>query len=190
MDDKLLNEFIAFCRQSAAPFADFELVEPGQAATLMQSLLPDPAIPSFTMIGKHGSNSLICRWQSDHDLTDEWPYVWLDSEGSPASVFATTTPEFLSLLPYDTGAIYDFITTWTYYLSDPASYEEKPAEKYDKERLALYVSEATTRYPGYPAFIEWLDKTGAIGPAAEPANVVGAAIENHPSLENWLTDKR
>ena len=189
MKDDLLEQFMGYCQQQPHLFADFHLVDEAKGKSLLASLLGSQTATHFTVIGKHASDSLIARWTAEELNPAPPPYVWLDSEGSPNSVFATTTTEFLSLLPFDTGAVYDIISSWTYYLAEPTNYAP-PAEKYQGERLTAYFISAKNTYPAYSAFLAWLKDTLGISPALDPVGLIGNAIQKYPNLEEWLKNKK
>lgn len=187
-DPNYLENLYAFLENSEVNFIDFE-VENNPNKVI--DLLSVAAEPYFIPIGKQGSDSLICYWKYKDEIPlSELPIVWLDSEGSPNSVFASNIKDFLSILPYDTGAIYDFISSWEYYNSDP-DYYTSPLDKYKKNSsvLNLMIEQCRENYSDYDSFVNWLNQNINIKICDDPAKLVGDAIKNFPNLETWLEER-
>lgn len=182
----MLKRFRSFCTEVGGEFSDFQVVEDGEK--WLKRLVPATAVPSFQVIGRQKNGSLICFWQHQENLSlAKQPVVWLDSEGSPQAVFAPDFPTFLSLLPYDTGAIYDMIAAWEAFL-DPDDEVRSPKERFTTEEFKMYVEMSQKNYPQYDRFIEWLAEM-EIKVAKNPAQVVGKAIQKSPKLKEWLASQ-
>lgn len=182
-----LQQFCEFCRAAAGPFCDFEVVE--NEGKWLNTLLVPESESYFKLIGKQRSGSLICFWQLEDNIPlAQQPIVWLDSEGSIYSIIAARFPDFLSLLYYDTGAIYDVVSAWKRYWDAPAN-EISPAESFTEEQLNLYVEMCQELYPFYQSFTKWLRQDVGIKPAGNPAILVGEAIEGFPELNIWLSTR-
>ncbi|MBD1808385.1 hypothetical protein H6F98_23435 [Microcoleus sp. FACHB-SPT15] len=183
-----LQRFFEFCRTVEGLFCDFEDVENGNK--LLTSLLKSEAEPYFTVIGIQKSHSLMCFWKYNDSVSlQEQPIVWLDSEGTPNAVFASNFRDFLSLLPYDTGAIYDWIASWERYLDNPSS-QQTPIERFTNERIEMYIEMSREDNPFRDQFINWLREEINIEPATQPVALVGEAIQSFPRLSQWLTDRQ
>ena len=182
-----LIKFLNFLENSSGDFIDFQIVSNGKKNVI--ELLSPIVERNFIPIGEHGSQSLICYWKYQDEIPlNQSPIVWLDSEGSPNSVFALNIDDFLSLLPYDTGGIYDFISSWKYYNSEPQTYT-CPLSKYDSSTLEFLLQLCKEDYADYDQFIDWLNHNLNIQVCKNPAKLVGDAINNCPNLDHWLKEK-
>jgi hypothetical protein len=183
-----LQQFFEFCRKVGNQFCDFEEVDNRQE--LLTSLLKSEAESYFTVIGMQKSNSLICFWKyQDNVSLKEQPIVWLDSEGSPNAVVASNFNDFLSLLPYDTGAIYDWIAAWERYWDSP-SQQQNPIESFTTDRVEMYVEMSRENNHCREEFVNWLREEIDIQPAPQPVALIGKASERFPRLSQWLTDRK
>ena len=183
-----LSKLIDFLNTSSGDFIDFRIVNNGKKKV---SELLSPSLESyFTPIGEHGSQSLICYWKyKEKTPINELPIVWLDSEGTPNSVFASNVNDFLSLLPYDTGGIYDIITSWQYYNNEPENYTD-PVSEYDSSALKCLIRLCKDSHPDYDYFVDWLNNNLKIKVCENPAKLIGEAIKNFPKLDHWLKEKK
>lgn len=184
MDEQsLLSEFLAFYEKIGGEFCDFQTVT--DSKRWLNTLVP-AAAESLQVIGRQKSGSLICFWQQSpqHASEIDRPVVWLDSEGSPFSVFAPNFHTFLSLLPYDTGMIYDMVTAWEEYLETGDDWVVS-TERFSDDKLKMYMDMTRENYPHYEQFIDWLKETG-VEIANAPVQVIGEAIKNLPQLREWL----
>jgi hypothetical protein len=148
----LLAAFVHFCENAAEEFADFQLVRNPEQK--LKGLVDDQGkADAFQVIGKHGTGSLIAFWreQEDKELVLS-PIVWLSSEGFPNSVFATSFAEFLSLLPYGTGFIYDVLSNYYYHKDDP-DLQPSPEEKFTPDVISSYLNENREQYPGLQGIV-------------------------------------
>lgn len=179
----LLSQFYAFYEEVGGEFCDFQVVANGEK--LLKTLIPAAAIPFLHVIGRQKNGSLICFWQqfAQQNLIDQ-PIVWLDSEGSPFSVFASNFHVFLSLLPYDTGSIYDMIAAWEEYAETGEDWIVS-VDRFSADTLKMYEDMAQNNYPHHEQFINWLKKMG-VEPASDPFSLIGKAIEQLPALRTWL----
>jgi hypothetical protein len=80
-------------------------------------------------LAKNKAGSLIAIWMKDSEAPDpDMPVAWLDSEGAPNGIFACSYADFLSLIPYSSGFIYD-VLSWCNSLppkTAEAQYDELP----------------------------------------------------------------
>ncbi len=182
--ETILKQFHSFCTKVGGEFSDFQIVEDGEK--WLKRLVPATAVPFFQVIGRQKNGSLICFWQHQENLSlTKQPVVWLDSEGSPQAVFAPDFPTFLTLLPYDTGGIYDMLAAWERFL-DPDEEGASPKKRFTKGKFNMYVEMSQKNYPKYDRFIEWLAEMN-IAVAKNPVNVIGKAVQESPKLKEWLT---
>jgi hypothetical protein len=179
-----LQYFSEFCKKVENQFCDFEEIQDGQK--ILTSLLKSEVTSYFTVIGMQKSSSLICFWKyKDNISLQEQPIVWLDSEGSPNAVIASNFKDFLSLLPYDTGAIYDWIAAWERYL-DNSTEQEIPTERFTIDRINRYLAMSDESNPCHQEFVNWLRTEMHIELADRPVALIGNAIESFPRLSQWL----
>ncbi|NEO31321.1 MAG: hypothetical protein F6K36_12985 [Symploca sp. SIO3C6] len=183
----LIANLFEFMENSGVNAIDFHMVYRGNEK--LCSLLSPKISRYFIPIGEHSSRSLICYWKHIDDAPlDKLPLVWLDSEGTPNSVFASNEHDFLSLLPYDLGGIYDFISSWESYHEQPDNYTY-PLEKYDSSALGCLIEICQEDNPDYTLFVQWLNQSLGIKICENPAKLVGDAISRFPRLKPWLEKK-
>jgi hypothetical protein len=183
-----LTAFIDFCERAAEDFSDFELVrDPEQK---LRRLLDDQGkVGSFQVIGQHGTASLIAFWRDNKDIDfAHSPIVWLSSEGFPNSVFANSFADFLSILPYGTGFIFDVLCNYYYHKDDP-DLQPSPEEKFTPEEISSYLTENEKRYQGHTELINWLNHEVKVGIAKDPLSVIKGAIVSHADLATWLREQ-
>ena len=181
----LLRAFIDFCEKSADEFADLETVRNPEEK--LRKLLDDQGkVECFQVIGQHGTASLIAFWRDDKDIDfTHSPIVWLSSEGFPNSIFANSFADFLSLLPYGTGFIYDVLCNYYYHKESP-DLQPSPEEKFTPEEIGSYLAENEKRYRGHGELVEWLEHQVKVGIAKDPLSVIKEAIASHADLASWL----
>lgn len=183
----LLTEFMNFCETAADDFTDFDLVRNPEQK--LKGLLDNESkVEQFQVIGRHGTDSLICFWREDKrvDLALA-PVVWLSSEGFPNSVLADSFSEFLSILPYGIGFIYDVLSNYYFYKEDP-DLQPSPEEKFTSEEISSYLAENEKRYQGHAALVDWLLHEAKVEIAKDPLSVIKGAIASHPDLASWLRE--
>lgn len=187
MSTNALQSFYEFCRTVDGPFCDFEVVE-NEKQWLNSLLLPE-AESFLKVIGMQKNGSLICFWSYEDELSlEQQPIVWLDSEGSPNAVFASNILSFLSILPYDTGAIYDVLFAWQEYWSSSRK-RKKPTSEFAK-KMKMYLEMSQEDYPFHNQFVEWLRTEIGLEPATNPAQLIGEAVEHFPRLDVWLNERQ
>jgi hypothetical protein len=71
--------------------------------------------------GSNKAGCLVCCWKEGPSM-EEYPVIWLDSEGTPDCVFADNTHTFFQLLPYGTGHLYDIIMGCERFVNNPGSF--------------------------------------------------------------------
>lgn len=179
------NRFYEFDEHSAQEYADFQPVSNPDKA--LKNLLGTARYTNdFYVIGRHGTGSIIAFWQYPQVASlAEAPIVWLSSEGFPNSVFANSFEEFLTLIPYDTGFIYDMLASYYFNRQNPQSHIS-PREKFSSSELKTYLDESAERYEGHKAFLLWLYQVMQLKPTADPVSIIEAAIAAHPDLSLWL----
>ncbi len=183
----LIEKFFRMATTPGDYFADFEpLPHTGEN---LATLLPENLHDRFILIGQHASASLLVLWKESDSPADKLPVAWIDSEGDPNDVFAADFSQFLALLPYGTGFIYDVITKWKYHLEDPSNYQI-PGNGYTTEELSTQLEENRKEFPGLPAYEKWLVNEAGLAIATDPVQVVGDAIRNHPGLKELVAKNR
>lgn len=102
----LLKSFYTHVDDFYSSCLDFEALEDGQDQ--LNDLCEGVDTSALTVLGQHGSASLMAIWRRDPSAALETqPVVWMDSEGSPNFVIAACFADFVRLLPYGTGTLYD-----------------------------------------------------------------------------------
>lgn len=183
----LLTAFIDFCEKTAEEFSDFELVR--NLEQKLRKLLDNQGkVEFFQVIGQHGTASLIAFWRDKKDIDFTLsPIVWLSSEGFPNSVFANSFADFLSILPYGTGFIYDVLCNYYYHEESP-DLQPSPEEKFTPDEISSYLTENKKRYKGHTELVNWLKHEVKVGIANDPLSVIKGAIVSHVDLASWLRE--
>ncbi len=187
MDTKLLlDQFVTFYTEVGGGFGDFQLVN--DTKKILNSIISVTAAPFFQVIGRQKSGSLVSFWQyQENKPLSEQPVIWLDSEGSPNAVFAPNLQAFLSLLPYDTGIIYDITVDWEKFLNSNRK-KVTPKNRYSSKDFIRYIKMSRENNPTHDQFIAWL-RGMDIAVANDPVDVIGKAMQRFPNLKDWLTTK-
>ena len=183
----LLTAFIDFCEKAAEEFSDFELVRNPEQK--LRGLLDDQGkVECFQVIGQHGTASLIAFWRDNKEIDFALsPIVWLSSEGFPNSVFANSLADFLSILPYGTGFIYDVLSNYYNHEESP-DLQPSPEEKFTPDEISSYLTENEKRYQGHTALVDWLNHEVKVGIAKDPLSVIKGAVVSHLDLASWLRE--
>lgn len=142
------------------------------------------------LFAKTSTGSYIGYWSPDKLLdstsSEEIPLVWIDHEGVPLSVFAKSVDEFLALLYYDTGLIYEILIDMYFFKDDPEGYEN-PQTKFTAKYLKKYLKtldEGNTPYS--KKFRTWLKKNMGIQLFENPLALISETINHYPNFEQWV----
>jgi hypothetical protein len=182
---ELFDQFKTFCAQHELEIADFEITESiNQSAKLYfenKSILQH-----FKPIGKDKSDSIIFFWNPEKKGNfEKAPIVYFSSEGFPTNVVANSFKDFLSLLPYGIGFIYDALSRYGYYKSNPKLYED-PSKEYTRKKLQEFIDENKNEFEGSVLFVKWLNQTVKIPTSQKPHKIIENAIQTQPNLNDWL----
>jgi hypothetical protein len=184
----LLTAFADFCEKATEEFSDFELVR-NPEQKLKNLLNNQGLVEHFQVIGRHGTGSLIAFWRDDKNIDfARSPIVWLSSEGFPNSVLANSFADFLSILPYDTGLIWDVLSNYYNHKESP-DLQSSPEEKFTPDEIASYLTAAKKRYNGHSQLVDWLNDEARIEIASDPLSIVKWAIVSHIDLASWLRER-
>ncbi|MFC4873935.1 hypothetical protein [Negadavirga shengliensis] len=178
-DVTLIGQFFDFLENNNGQIEDLYLSKTKKQK--LESLIGAEKAKNFEVIVAHTSHSLVCFWVLNETTPKQkHPIVWLDSEGAPNSVFAQNFEEFLSLIPYGSGTIYDILSSWLDYMDEPDS-TEPPLERFDKIYLEELLNEANENENGLKEFILWLNKVN-VKIAENPVELIRKAIKKYPDL--------
>jgi hypothetical protein len=148
------------------PF-DFE----GSEEPVTEALIGRDPGDHFLTVGHTGSASMYALWRPDPagGFADA-PVVYLDSEGDPQKVIAASLDDFLTVLPYDAGTLYDLIRGRTL-----------GAEALE-EALAAWRADEVDGVP----LPTWWRETLHAGPAPDPAAVIARGAGADAAFRAWL----
>jgi len=165
-DDKL-----ATLRALAISAVDFE----GCDDRVSDALAGKGRGKSLVSICMTGSGSIFALYRkSPKDALETAPVVYLDSEGDPRGVVAQSLDEFLTLLPFGTGFLYDAL----------AGSRASKAKGAGQKALANTSEEVGVR--DGKSFVDWWSATFAANPAGDPIAIIGAAKKACADVEKWL----
>jgi hypothetical protein len=136
---------------------------------LLKNLIP---------FGLHGSGSFIAIWlESQNESLDKNPIVWIDSEGGDPMIICENFKDFLSLLIYDTGHIYDLVSSCIGYMRRPKN-KVDPIIEYNYQTLSEWVSEKRKQYANYNDLETFLI-SNQINISNNPVELIRNAIIKH-----------
>jgi hypothetical protein len=141
------------------------------------------------LLAKTGTGSYIGFWSPDGEIaaqSQNLPLVWIDHEGVLMSVFANDTGDFLKLLHYDSGLIYEFLIDAYFYKTDPSCYDD-PRKKFTNKYLAKYLKNIEKdNLPDFKDLRQWLSDTLEIPVPDDPARIISEAVDTHDDFHEWL----
>lgn len=159
-------------------YLDIEFLREGDDSL---SLLVAEHHEQFIAFAMDATGSIMAYWLYKEFLEiDQAPIVFLDSEGG-GTVVASSSREFLSLLPYDTSFFSTVATHWTSYQEDPV-HTIPPGRKYTQKFYGALFQYLTDSYPCYQDFRTWLATEMQIQPTENPFEVMVKNIEAYPVL--------
>jgi hypothetical protein len=132
------------------------------------------------IFGRTQADCLIGYWNYKRDKVWSQKIVWIDSEGMPNEVIADNIIDFISLLYFDTGFIYDVLKE---IIRDPKYSAMKP------EELKKYEDLADKSYPHFSELKNFLEKELQIKKPDHPDLKIKDALLNNSSFSAWLHDK-
>jgi hypothetical protein len=185
---ELYQAFQLFDDDSPERWADFERLNPDDLLRLVPEVSEGPHAgqsQAFEAIGMTNSASLIAFWQEPNLVGIERPIVYIDSEGSPTSVFADSFADFLTLLPYGTDFLYAIINQSERVRARPELLGTvyKPFTPIDAQE-ALEINQQ--EYPEQKQYMEWLTTVAGLAIAPDPVSLMEQAYQQHTNLEKWL----
>lgn len=167
-------------------FNDFEL-EPGDAGTVADLLGVGDLDAHLYPLGFHGSGSWVALWRRDPSTPwGDAPWVWIDSEGSPWEVFASSAEEGLAALSLYTGTLYDALSAATRTIDDSGA--EAEAREQWRTRTPKALADAATRYEGQREHRARLARAGIALPTNAYATALDA-LRRHGRFSQWLTER-
>lgn len=170
-----LEALHAFIAAQPEKSIDFSPAGPTPGA----ALVPADKLPQLKVLGQNAAGCLVVAWKEKEtdDFYTNAPIAWMDSEGSPAAVFAASLAEFFQLLYFDTGFVFDVLS----------KLERKQAVKpMNAKDLDNYISDCYDYYPGYKAFTEFLQNDLKTAQPAHPDAIIQQAYNAHPGFSAWL----
>ena len=144
---------------------------------------PPEKVAAFEVLGYTGTWSFVAFWQMPGAPMGQRPVVWLDSEGSPYGVFASSLADFLTVLPFGNGLLKSTLSFCTG--------EHPRAHLLDVPQLAQElvphsIAFMQEYYPGREAYLTWLSQTAGLFVAENPVARIVQAYQSHPELAEWL----
>jgi len=168
---------------------DFEELDPTDTLRLIPTETEGPyagQADTFEAIGMVNSASLLAFWQEPGlSSAAERPIVYIDSEGSPTTVFADSFADFLTLLPYGTEFLYKIINQMERARANPhlLGVRFQPITPADAQ-AALAANRQ--EYSLHAQYVEWLRTVAGLAVAPDPVGLIEQAFQRHTNLETWL----
>ncbi len=185
---ELYHAFQAFVAANPSGWDDFERLDPEDTL----GLIPDETegryvrqVDAFEAIGMTNSSSLIAFWQEPGLATAERPVVYIDSEGSPTTVFADSFADFLAVLPYGTKFLYKVIDQSERARANPALLGNifQPITLADAQAALKFQQQ---QYPLHARYVDWLTTVAGLVLAPDPVALMEQTYQQHTNLEKWL----
>lgn len=143
--------------------------------------VPEPTLLSsfkdkdhYKKIAQHYSGSLICWYDPSGSWTgDDFVVMWIDANGDPNLPLAQSFTNFLSILPYGTGIMYDVLYVINKHRNKPELHQYLN-EDYGPAVWSQQLLSNKTQYANHEAFIDFISKNN-IGVAKDPLSIIKAA---------------
>ena len=166
-------------------FCDWEwIVSPNPE--LLSGLVPRDAFEFLLPILKDDSESMICIWKLNATENPKQSFVWLDSEGEPCQKFALNVDEFISLLPYGSGGLYDIILNIYINLTEIENVTDSSI-LFNSEQIESYIINQREQYGNkYEKFRNFITSDLKIKISKNPAIVIQNAIKSTPDFKKWI----
>lgn len=182
----LLNELMSYLNDDV-----FLCLERIKDQSRVEDFLDNKEVSKhFHGLFRTGTGSLICTWQYKQAAKNH-PIVWIDSEGTPISVIANNFRDFLALMHYGIGVIWNGagrIENFEWFKETGRTRGTEPDE-FNAEELEEYkFLEIEENKEQYNAFVKWSQMKGIL-PTQSPVRDIEQAIANHPKLDKWLENK-
>lgn len=179
MNQKLVEEL-----KTANPFNSFKFEYKNQS--LLNEYCSSSKMNSLIVIGFHTSHSVVAIWKIEESKSEfENPIVWVDSEGSPLSVIASSFKDFLSILPYGVEYVYDIISSYESIRLNPSRKDEF-SKKYNLETNQLKLEENFSKNEKLKKFTSLLEQEFGTEIEPDPFSKVVQAINSFPNFEEWF----
>jgi hypothetical protein len=148
----IIKNFYEFIQDRS--IADFEELYSSKGLETLVSNIN--LLKNLIPFGLHGSGSFIAIWlESQNESLDKNPIVWIDSEGGDPMIICENFKDFLSLLIYDTGHIYDLVSSCIGYMRRPKN-KVDPITEYNYQTLLEWIDENRNTHDNYNAFEKFL----------------------------------
>jgi hypothetical protein len=147
-------------------------------------VLPSTEVPNLLLtfknkacyrkIAQHYSGSLICLYDdSGNWTTDDYTICWVDANGEPNLPLSVSLKQFLSILPYGTGLLYDVL-----YLINKQLNKTKLSQYLNEDYSSKIWSEQLltnkSHYKNHTLFIDFISSNG-IELAKDPLTIIKVA---------------
>lgn len=175
MGREMFVAFNEFLSSSTSPVGDIRVAEAKEDT--LKALMGERYSDKVKSFAANNAGCYIALWG---EVDDSSPVLWLDSEGFPLSVFANNFAEFLSLIAYDTGAIYEVVSSCRYFTDDPANNSD-PKKRFTPSYLKMLLEISQQNNSGHASLVEWLGQHG-VEVAEDPVALVMAAMKDHPNV--------
>jgi hypothetical protein len=140
----------------------------------------------FEPVAQESSGGHVALWQEPGlPQTAERPVVWLDGDGSPFAVCASSLSDFLAVLPYGTGFIRRILNANINHRQSPENFLP-PNVLYLPEDEAEYLAKQAASAEAYSAYVQWLSETVGRLPLENPVEIISRAFSTHTNVEEWL----
>jgi hypothetical protein len=183
--NKQLNDFIDFFSHSSRECCDLQFLS--SADEWLEPLLGKNAKKYFRIYFRNRAGDLVGEWDSKGKFGNEkpLPFVWLSSEGTPQTVVAKDTAQFLSLLPYGQQVLTGIPVLVKAHLQDP-EFVIDPGTEFTLEAVQKSFEYEASRFPGHADLVGFITNTLRIRLEKNPLETIIHAVDSFPDLEVWI----
>ncbi|MBY0478833.1 MAG: hypothetical protein K2Q24_14385 [Chitinophagaceae bacterium] len=185
--NKKLENFIAFIRSSDKEMCDLEYL--ASPVEWIKPLLGGKAIEYFNVYFRNKAGDLVAEWDEKgiFDSAESYPIVWLSSEGSPHTVIAKDTDEFLSILPYGGEILLGVPVLIKKYKIKPKIVVD-PEKKFSNENIRKAFDYQASFFIGHKELVKFILEDIGIKLNDSPVKTIKETLELFPDLDNWIEE--
>ena len=153
----------------------------------LNSLLGQNANRFFRIYFRNKASDLCGEWDKTGKFNEEerLPFVWLSSEGTPQTIIAKDTTEFLSLLPYGVNILTGVPEILKRFEQNPNDVIP-PEEMYSQAVISESYSYQSTHFSGHKSMVTFITRTLGIELSTTPFETIRRTVNSFPDLEKWI----
>lgn len=185
--NKNLEKFIAFLQTSKNEMCDLEYLSSPEE--WIKPLLGENALKYFKVHFRNKAGDLVAEWDTKgvFDSRESYPIVWLSSEGSPYTVIAKNTDEFLSILPFGGEIMLGIPVLLKKYKVKP-KIVVAPEKKFSNENIRKAFDYQASFFVGHSELVRFISQDLGVKLNDSPLKTIKETLEAFPDLDNWIEE--